>query len=713
MNLLQVLRFPLFSSRRLCLRQKKRPLPFSMNLLQLLRFPLFSSRRLCLRQFGVYHIPLALAGICRLTSAAAQPDVDSTHTHHLDEILILASNDIRHERQPKPLASVEEYLQTAEKLNLIKRGAYAWEPTVNNMATERISVTIDGMKIFHACTDNMDPVTSYVETANLSRVTVGSGFEASPHAANSIGGSVDLKLKKTGFCCRGWEPSGAVGYETNGNSHVAAADLAYSNETFYLTGGLSRRKSGNYLAGGGEEVLYSPFTKHNFFTNVGVILAGNHTMEGTLIFDRADDVGYPALAMDVKTAQALITSLSYRTGRWETKAYFNTVTHVMDDSRRPDVPILMDMPGFTRTAGFYSLFDGEHGLHHYTVNLEGYFNRSSAWMVMYPTDPNEKEMFMSTWPDIRTFHAGLFASEEYRLALRHSLLFSGRLSLQRDGIANEDGVKTLSIYHPHFRSQTNRLSGNLAGRYCFHTPQFELMASAGYGSRPPTVSEAYGYFLFNTFDAYDYIGNPYLRHEASLETSLSAQWTPLSALLVRLETSHFYFTDYIIGRPEAELSAMTIGSRGVKVYQNLPHAALLNSSFSLDYRFPRYLTLHTRLSHCYAHDDHNAPLPLIPPLTGEASLGFRFADFSATASFSAAAHRTRYAETYGEDATPPYLVTALSAGYDFHLSRCRNATLTLRTGIENLFDIRYSTYADWNNLPRKGRSLFLHLAFTP
>jgi iron complex outermembrane receptor protein len=35
----------------------------------------------------------------------------------------------------------------------------------------------------------------------------------------------------------------------------------------------------------------------------------------------------------------------------------------------------------------------------------------------------------------------------------------------------------------------------------------------------------------------------------------------------------------------------------------------------------------------------------------------------------------------------------------------------LKVGIENIFDSYYSTFSDWNNIPRKGRNVFLNLAF--
>ena len=67
--------------------------------------------------------------------------------------------------------------------------------------------------------------------------------------------------------------------------------------------------------------------------------------------------------MDVAKAEAFITSLAYKhqfpsnggDGRgalesWETKGYYNHITHVMDDTTRPDVEIHMDMPGESWTA---------------------------------------------------------------------------------------------------------------------------------------------------------------------------------------------------------------------------------------------------------------------------------------------------------------------------------------------------------------------------
>jgi iron complex outermembrane receptor protein len=645
--------------------------------------------------------------------SAQQPVDTAAFSVKLHEVTIAVKQGINHDRQAKPTSSVEEYLQTAEKVKMIRRGNYAWEPVINNMTSERISVTVDGMKIFHACTDKMDPVTSYVETVNLSKVSVGSGFNANPNASNNIGGSLDLKLNKTGFCCDGWDVNLRSGYESNGNYQVYGADAAFSDSAFYVNMGAFYRNSGNYSAGGGEEIPFSQFRKMNFFTNFGFLVAKKHIIEGTLIYDKASDVGYPALTMDVKKAEGLISSLSYRrenlplagNAAWETKLYYNDITHIMDDTHRPDVAIHMDMPGKSRTGGVYSSLKGSSGWHRFVLNWDAWYNQSLAEMTMYPANPNEKPMFMYTWPDIRTANTGIFASDIYRFNEHHVVRLSSKISFQRDEIQSDFGVRTMQVYYPDRQAYNNRLLWNISGGYQLLTGGWEFDLSAGWGTRAPSSSEAYGFFLFNTFDAYDYLGNPDLKNESSAETSFSLRWKN-SVFDVKAETSAFFFADYIIGKPDASLYAMTIGANGVKAYLNLPRALVWNTGLSFSYRFLDGFTWSSRSTYSTGRDGQGNNLPLIAPLTYDSSVSFRRYRFSAQAGIEGAARQVNFSPEYGEDLTKAYLTANLSAGYDF---RIKKTGFNLRAGVENLFDEYYSAYSDWNNIPRKGRNFFINL----
>ena len=138
-------------------------------------------------------------------------DTTATEPQHLDEVVVVSKGQGGRRSAKGQVASIDEHLKELKNVSLVRRGSYAWEPVVNNMAMERVSTTIDGMKIFYACTDKMDPVTSYVESSNLQSILLNSGLNGNPQATGNIGGSLDLKLRKAGFLyhpewteCAGW-----------------------------------------------------------------------------------------------------------------------------------------------------------------------------------------------------------------------------------------------------------------------------------------------------------------------------------------------------------------------------------------------------------------------------------------------------------------------------------------------------------------------------
>lgn len=335
----------------------------------------------------------------------AQQVPDTLEYVFLNEV-ILISNRTQESltKQSKFLASLDELLESSTKINMIKRGAYAWEPSLHNMTLERLTVTIDGMHIFEACTDKMDPITAYVDSPNLSEAQIGSGQQASEFG-NTIGGGINLKLNRGDFLSEAWKGTIESGYESNNRMYVFGERTSFSSSSFYLDATASYRKADNYKSGGNKEVLYSQFTKYNASLNTGWKLEEGKSLHSSFIYDEAKDVGYPALTMDVSLARAFIGSLSYEQKKlwssftnWETKAYFNTIKHVMDDTTRPYVYINMDMPGWSDTFGFYSKANLLKKKHNLLFKIDGYYNRSLAEMTMYPHDPNEALMFMLTLP---------------------------------------------------------------------------------------------------------------------------------------------------------------------------------------------------------------------------------------------------------------------------------------------------------------------------
>lgn len=639
----------------------------------------------------------------------------------LDEVVITSNAKGGRRSAKGRAATIDEHLSELSSVNLIRRGSYAWEPVVNNMQTERVSTTIDGMKIFYACTDKMDPVTSYVESSNLKSILLNSGLNGNPQSTGGIGGSLDLKLNKAGFHASAplYSIGATAGYETNGNVQAYSVTGSASARAFYTNGGFSYRHAGCYKEGGGRKVDFSQFQKINIFDNFGIRLARYDVLEGTVIYDRATDVGYPALNMDVSLAEAIITSLAYRhtyTGEhlrtWENKVYYNHIKHVMDDTHRPDVEIHMDMPGRSKTAGLYSLLTGQSERHQWQANIDLYYNRLFADMTMYPG--GAAPMYMVTWADVGTLNTGVAFGDEVRLnatgaRVRHSLNGSVKLSQQWQKINDKEGLNALSVFFPGMNDNYQQTTGRIALNYAINAKDYEVVIGAGWGSRAPTVTEAYGYYLNNTFDQYDYIGNPRLKNESATELSAKLRWMPSGRFNLSFDANAFLFSNYIIGQFEPRLSAMTVAAEGVKVYGNLSSASVLNASLTSQWHPLRALTAETTLSIAHGTDNVGDPLPLIAPFSYSLRLLYTNSLFLLRGVLRGHARQTNYGAKYGETVTPAWTVVDITAESDLKWLTGKSIDSTLRLGVENLFDHRYTTYSDWCGIPQKGRNFFISL----
>jgi len=647
-----------------------------------------------------------------LSSIFLSDTVTTEKAQNLDEVVIVSEAGRGRKRSVKgQVASIDEHLSELRHVSLVRRGSYAWEPVVNNMQTERLSTTIDGMKIFYACTDKMDPVTSYVESGNLQSISLNSGLDGNPQATGNIGGSLDLKLRKAGFDNDPFHASASAGHEWNGHVQVYGADAALSSHRTYLNAGAFYRHADNYKVGGGDELQFSQFQKVNVFTNAGFRLAEKDMLEATFIFDRATDVGYPALNMDVAKAEGLITSLSYkhlfRKASWETKVYYNHITHEMDDTKRPDVAIHMDMPGKSWTAGVYSLLTTSVKQHDLALNYDLYYNRLFADMTMYPG--GAAPMYMVTWPDVGTLNTGVAITDNVRIARNQSLRLSAKVAWQQQRLNNEEGYHALKVFFPGMTDAYHQTTGRIAANYQLSIVNYQFSIGAGWGSRAPTVTEAYGYYLNNTFDQYDYIGNPSLKNESAVELNGAVKFRiPNSEFQIGVDGNVFLFSNYIIGQFETRLSPMTVGAEGVKVYGNISHATIANASLTAEWQLTEQLHWNGKVSYSSGRDADGDPLPLISPVSWQTELQYQYQRLQAQAVVKGHTRQSNYGEKYGETPASEWIICNLSAQYQFGI---RNSEFIIRFGIENLFDKQYATYADWNHIPQKGRNIYMNLTF--
>lgn len=629
----------------------------------------------------------------------------------LDKVEVKSSKK-KIETDMKMAVSIDGFLASSDKISFIKRGAYAWEPLLNNMSTERSVVTIDGMRIFGACTDKMDPVTSYMESNTLSAIDIKSGQEGSSHGA-TIAGSIDLKRKSTPFGLeKRWNGAYQTGFEFNNKQFFNLGNISYSGNKLVVDGSISFRKAENYYDGNGAEVNHSQYNKFNTGIGIAYKTSPLSSVRVDAIFDMAKNVGFPALPMDLWLSRAIITSASYKQlfkegliKSWDTKVYYNTIEHYMDDTGRPENLVHMDMPGWSTTYGLVSSLNLKKERYTSAIELNMYNNTSIAEMRMYPQDRKNRTMFAYSWPWVTTRFAGFSMTNDWEISDKSSLSLGGSLGLNHN---ESKYVEFNWIFHPGASQQKTRILPSLHAGYQFTQNHFSFSLGTGYGHRAPSVSEGYGYYIYNSFDRYDYIGNPDLKNEISYETNAIAGFKN-EKMSIEAKVNYFYIQNYIIGKILSLGSPMNYQSVGVKTYTSLDHATLFNMSLNGSYSILPELHWKGTLTYARGRDDKGKNLPFIRPLSYLSSLHFNHHNFGVQTSVNGDFIQCNYSPEYGEDQTPAYAIWNFSVNYTFKIQKLKTV---FQVGAENLLNKYYSTYADWGNIPRMGRNIYTSLKFS-
>ncbi|MDZ4666721.1 MAG: hypothetical protein SGJ00_02445 [bacterium] len=640
---------------------------------------------------------------------------DTSRSKLLNEVTIQSAgtkNQIGFYQSSK-LATTEEILSRMEGVNLISRGPYGMEPTLRSYSANQINLSIDGMRIYGACSDKMDPVSVYVEPINLQGITAAHGAQGNFNGG-SIGGNINLKFKSPSTLCHTQYLTQFIqSYSTNNQALSSSFAFEKSGKVngFRISG--TYRKANDYRSPD-SLIRYSAYEKLNFSASFQQVIDSNNQIRINYLGDLGRNMGYPALPMDVGKADAHIASLTHiyhgkeqLVQRSETKIYMNSIYHVMDDTKRDFVPMHMDMPSWSETQGFYNetfLKKNRHGLN---LRIDAHKNRLRGDMTMYPKN-GDPSMFMQTMPEGYIKNVGLAFQYQYDVTYNYYMKLNGRIdhynqyavagigSAQWTGFgyditqAKKDWIKSLSwvqcIAHKHGVSQSIIL---------------------GYAERIPSSNERYGYYLFIPMDGYDYLGNPNIRKEQSLQfewvlrkEGKKIQW---SVQPFYHHTPNYIYTHIIEG-----YQAMTIGAKGVKSYQNIAYARQLGAEATFNWRINEGIQYRSNFKYLYANTNNNMPLPLIAPIKIQQALRYNWQKSQVQVEYNFSAAQNRINTDFGERKSPAFNLINLRLAQSFMHKR---NTVQLAFAIENIFNISYHEHLDVGYIPRMGRNFNIMLGY--
>ncbi len=603
------------------------------------------------------------------------------------------------------LNSTDDILQKEESVSMIRRANFALEPSLRGMSAGRIGVVVDGMKIFSACVDRMDPVTAYVEVENLQKMDVYKGSFDMTKAA-SIGGTINMVTKKPDFN-RPFGMQAETGYESISQLRRFRSELNYASKSFAARATFSIKKSDDYFAGGKAPIMNSGYQKNNYKLDFVNRFGLRHLLEFSFIGDNAGDIGYPALLMDARKTKSQIYRLEHK---WNSPFpgfqslnsmfYFNRIEHWMDDfqrdvTRRSVMPnMYMPMFGKTKTLGFIEEFKFTRPNHLLKVILDVYRLAAFADMKMISIFPQVSDMYVLNIGDAILYNTAVVLDYHWMLSRRWRWRSNLRVDDSNRDIRDENGRRLLSgFWNTGDIKQTYAaFSASAAIEYGI-TKNQTLQLALAQSERLPTHSENYGFYLYNYTDGYFYTGNPLLQPERSCQAEIVFERTTAAAQF-RLNTYFNNIQNYISGLVQYD---------EFKVYSNISSAYIAGLEVTGKVKLGGSLLLNAAAAYSYGQNrEFNEPLPYIPPFEGGVSLQYSRGSswFSADSRFGSAQKRFA-SQTTLEDATDAFIILNLRSRIQL------GDFLQIKLGVENAFDRFYHEHLSINNLPGRGRNFYL------
>jgi len=156
--------------------------------------------------------------------------------------------DIREVRET-PARDVGEALKVIEGISAVRKGAIANDIVLRGFQRDNINVLIDGMRIYGACPNRMDPNSFHIDFAEIEEISVLKGpFDV--RNPGSLGGLIEIKTMKPE---KGWR--GTVNTFVGSYENVnASINTSYGGEKADILFGYAYRYSLPYKDGNDERI---------------------------------------------------------------------------------------------------------------------------------------------------------------------------------------------------------------------------------------------------------------------------------------------------------------------------------------------------------------------------------------------------------------------------------------------------------------------------
>jgi len=607
-----------------------------------------------------------------------------------------------HGEDVKSADLAEALFKQSPSVSLVRRSGIANDIIVRGQKKDNISVTIDGVKIYGACPNRMDPPVSHVLTNNIDYIEINEGpYNVEDYGVLSADVKVHTIKPEAGFHGDLNLGFGSWGYQK------AAATLTGGNDKvrFLLSG--SAETSEQYEDGNGDDFVgqiarniaegvvpgsaqyqkkyqdMDAYDKKTLLAKLFWNITDNQELRLSYTANRSDDILYPSSKMDaiyddsdIYNAEYIAKDLGKYSKELYVQLYRSEVEHPMSTMYRNSAVL----KGFEMTHKLNTQVDGAKlkntfDIDNHTITA-GIDYSLRNWDGGYYKDgtPLPPAKFHSIW-DVDTKNVAFFVSDKIHM---DKLVLDLGLRYDDTSVTSENPAQQDNDY--------TELNGYINGTYHIDDT-LKVFAGFGKSSRVPDAKELYWIGSMGNS-----IGTPDLEDTINYEFDLAIekQW---DSNIVKFKAFYSMLDNFIA------YNASNVNPMGaaVNAYENVDATIygfeLTGTYFAMD-------ALYFDYGLAYQRGTKDEPLkgqtgtdmPEIPPLKVNAAVNYDWDEtFNLRAEFIASAAWTKVDWENGEQELPGYGIVNLKATKTFA------GSFEVTVGVDNLLDKTYAvsnTYKD-------------------
>ncbi len=640
-------------------------------------------------------------------SAAGQMSAD---TLNLDEILITAHRKvaISHSNINGKIIELQsphdggQIFKSQPGFSVLKKGNYGMEPVLRGFKYGQLNIQFDGgIHSTNACPNRMDPAISQISIEDIQKVEVING-PYSVRFGPVFGGIVNIISKRPQFVA-GKIVSSSVdaGYQSNGNNFYSDIFTQVVRKKIDLSVNAGYKNYGNYKSGSGQEIA-SSFKRIGYTAKLGINPAENQRIQLAFRQSFARDVLYAGLPMDADEDNSSILSVDYGINHlsdaifsFKVKAFGSSVTHLMTNNLRPNymmshasTPVNAKNYGGRAELGISMgarnvVFVGADFQH---IGKDGSRTRevfvNSCTGVSF--DP-PKVFHDLVWQNSSKNDGGIFLENKFQV--NSALSWQTGLRLDFVSYSIKDPAADFSELYSGNITPSDRVTFAITSNLDLKLSEgFHLLWAAARAEHAPDLVQLYINHLSVGMDAYEYVGNPFLKPEINYQTDLKLvkRWKNVSFLV---DGFFSYLNNYITAKVNQDIPRKFLPCklpRFTKQFVNIDQALMSGFETTVKVSFMRYFEYNFGASYTYAQNlSWDEPLSEIPPFSMNNGFSYKTEKLETRFNARMVSAQNRVSSLFNESATPGFAV------YDLYLVYSPVRSVKISASVTNLLDKNY------------------------